>query len=512
MTKKYLCIDLKSFFASVECRELGLDPMTTNLVVADKSRTEKTICLAVTPSLKAYGIPGRARLFEVVQKVKYANAERLKKAPQNRFTGKSCNSLELNENPALELDYIVAPPQMAKYIEYSTRIYDVYLKYVAPEDMHIYSIDEVFIDITNYLATYNMTPHQLAMTIIRDVLKTTGITATAGIGTNMYLAKIAMDIKAKKMPADKDGVRIAELDEISYRKEMWDQTPLTDFWQVGKRTAKKLQQNRFFCMGDIARASLDKYLEDKLYKLFGVNAELLIDHAWGFEPCTIEDIMQYKPENKSLCEGQVLHLPYDFEAAKLIVREMLELLSLKLVSQKLVTNQIVLTVGYDIENLADAERRRKYTGEVTTDFYGRKVPKHAHGTANIGRYTSSTMLITNATLELFDKIVNKDLLVRRVNLSANHLICESDIPKGPDHEQLDMFSSYEEKQQMRENEEKLLQKERTLQDVALKIKERYGKNAILKGFNLQEGATTIQRNKQIGGHQAMAEEDKNGKV
>ena len=512
MNKKYLCIDLKSFFASVECRELGLDPMTTNLVVADKSRTEKTICLAVTPSLKAYGIPGRARLFEVIQKVRCVNAERIKKVAGGRFTGKSCNSTELSENPTLELDYIVAPPKMAKYIEYSTRIYDIYLKYVAPEDMHIYSIDEVFIDITNYLDTYNMTDYDLAMTIIGDILKTTGITATAGIGTNMYLAKIAMDIKAKKIPADKDGVRIARLDEISYRKELWEHTPLTDFWRIGKGTAKKLEQNRFFCMGDIARASLDKYLEDKLYKLFGVNAELLIDHAWGYEPCVIKDIMQYKPENKSLGEGQVLHQPYDFDGAKLIVREMLELLSLRLLSQQQVTDQIVLTIGYDIENLTDSQRRNRYTGEITTDFYGRKVPKHAHGTANIGRYTSSSMLITNATLDLFDKIVNKDLLVRRVNISANHIINEADIPPKSDFEQLDMFSSYEEKQLRREKEEKLLKKERAIQSATLKIKERYGKNAILKGFNLQEGATTIQRNKQIGGHQASVEEDNNGKI
>lgn len=512
MKKQYLCIDLKSFFASVECMELGLDPMTTNLVVADKSRTEKTICLAVTPSLKAYGIPGRARLFEVIQKVKYANNERIRKAPGRKFTEKSSNSIELNSNPSLELDYIVAPPQMAKYIEYSTRIYNVYLKYVAPEDMHIYSIDEVFIDITSYLNTYGKTAHELAMTIIRDVLKTTGITATAGIGTNMYLAKIAMDIKAKKMPADKDGVRIAELDEISYREELWEHTPLTDFWRVGKGYAKKLEDNGMYCMGDIARASLEKYREDKLYKLFGVNAELLIDHSWGYEPCTIADIMQYKPENKSLGEGQVLHCPYDFDGAKLIVREMLELLSLKLVSQKLVTDQIVLTIGYDIENLTDSERSRKYTGEITTDFYGRKVPKHAHGTANIGRFTSSTMLITNATLELFDRIVNKDLLVRRVNISANHIMNESDVEEKPKYEQLDLFSDYEEIQAQSEKEEKALKKERAIQKATLDIKERYGKNAILKGFNLQEGATTIQRNKQIGGHQAVVEEENNGKV
>lgn len=511
MNRKYLCIDLKSFFASVECMERNLDPMTTNLVVADKSRTEKTICLAVTPSLKSFGIPGRPRLFEVVQKVKYVNNERIRKAPGRKFEGKSYNAVELQNNPALELDYIVAPPQMAKYIEYSTRIYNVYLKYVAPEDIHIYSIDEVFMDVTSYLNTYKKTAHELAITMIRDVLKTTGITATAGIGTNMYLAKIAMDIKAKKMPADKDGVRIAELDEISYRKELWEHTPLTDFWRVGKGYARKLEANNLYCMGDIARASRDKFWEDKLYKLFGVNAELLIDHAWGYEPCTIEDIMQYKPENKSLGEGQVLHCPYDFDGAKLIVREMLELLSLKLVSQKLVTDQIVLTIGYDIENLTDRERSKNYTGEITTDFYGRKVPKHAHGTANIGKFTSSTMLITDATLELFDRIVNKDLLVRRVNISANHIKNEAYVVEQQEYEQLDLFSDYEEIQKQREKEEKALKKERAIQEATLEIKERYGKNAIIKGFNLQEGATTIQRNQQIGGHAAgdANEEDSN---
>lgn len=509
MEKQYLCIDLKSFFASVECIERGLDPMTTLLVVADKSRTEKTICLAVTPSLKAYGISGRARLFEVIQKVKYANNERLKKSPKRVFSGKSSNSEEL-KNPSLELDFIIAPPQMAKYIEYSTRIYNIYLKYIAPEDIHIYSIDEVFIDITNYLKVYGMSAHDLAMTIIRDVLKTTGITATAGIGTNMYLAKVSMDVKAKKMPADEDGVRIAELDEMSYRKELWEHTPITDFWRVGKGYAKRLEANNMHCMGDIARASLDKFGEDKLYKLFGVNAELLIDHAWGYEPCTIKDIMKYKPENKSLCEGQVLHCPYDFDGTRLIVREMLELLSLKLVSQKLVTNQIVLTIGYDIENLTDDERRRKYCGEITTDYYGRKVPKAGHGTANIGKYTASTILITKAVLKLFDDIVDRDLLVRRVNISANHIISEADVPETKTHEQLDLFSDYEQIQKDREKEELALKKERAIQKATLKIKERYGKNAVLKGFNLQEGATTIQRNKQIGGHLAEAEEDTNG--
>lgn len=512
MNKKYLCIDLKSFFASVECVERGLNPMKTNLVVADKSRTEKTICLAVTPSLKAYGIPGRARLFEVVQKVGYVNQERKRLSPKRKFEGKSYNATELKSNPSLELDYVIAPPQMAKYIEYSTRIYNVYLKYVAPEDMHIYSIDEVFIDITSYLKTYKMAAHELAVTIIHDVLKTTGITATAGIGTNMYLAKIAMDIKAKKMPADKDGVRIAELDEISYRKELWEHTPLTDFWRVGKGYAKKLEENNMHCMGDIARASLDKWGEDRLYKLFGVNAELLIDHAWGYEPCTIDDIRKYKPENKSLGEGQVLHCQYDFDKARLIVREMLELLSLKLVSQRLVTDQIVLTIGYDIENLTDSKRKLRYKGEITTDFYGRKVPKHAHGTANIGKFTSSTMLITDAALELFDKIVNKDLLVRRVNISANHIMNETDVVNRQSYEQLDLFTDYEEKESKRKKEEKALKKERAIQEATLEIKERYGKNAILKGFNLQEGATTIQRNRQIGGHQAENSEENNGQI
>ncbi len=510
-SKQYLCLDLKSFFASVECVERELDPMKTNLVVADKSRTEKTICLAVTPSLKSLGISGRARLFEVVQKVKCANQERIKKVPGRKFEGKSYHSDELQSNPALELDYIIAPPQMAKYIEYSTRIYDVYLKYVAHEDMHIYSIDEVFIDITNYLKTYEMTARELAMTIIRDVLKTTGITATAGIGTNMYLAKIAMDIMAKKMPMDQDGVRIAELDEMSYRKELWEHRPLTDFWRVGRGYAKRLDENNLYTMGDVARASLEPYGEDRLYRLFGVNAELLIDHAWGYEPCTIEHIRQYKPENKSMGEGQVLHCPYDFEGARLIVREMLELLSLKLVSQRLVTDQIVLTIGYDIENLTDVERRRNYKGEITTDFYGRRVPKHAHGTANIGRHTASTMLITNAALALFDEIVNRDLLVRRVNISANHIINESDVQEKQTYEQLDLFSDYNEIQKQREQEELALKKERTLQETTLTIKQRYGKNAILKGFNLQEGATTIERNKQIGGH-AAGGDGKDGEI
>ena len=500
--KQYLCIDLKSFYASVECIERDLNPLTTNLVVADDSRTEKTICLAVTPSLKAFGIPGRARLFEVVQKVRFINAGRLRKAPGGQFSGKSCNAVQLAQDPSLELSYIVAPPRMALYMEYSTRIYDIYLKYVSPEDIHVYSIDEVFIDITSYLNTYNLSSRELASKIIRDVLAETGITATAGIGTNLYLAKVAMDIKAKKIPADKDGVRIAVLDEMSYRRELWDHTPLTDFWRVGKGYARKLEANRLYTMGDIARCSLDKYGENKLYKLFGVNAELLIDHAWGWEPCTIADIRNYKTENKSLGEGQVLHCPYDFEKAKLIVREMLELLSLKLVEQRVVTDQIVLTIGYDIENLTNPEISRCYKGEVTTDRYGRKVPKHAHGTANIGKFTSSTMLIVNAAMELYDRIVNEKLLVRRVYISANHIVPEGSVLNKPKHEQLDLFTDYETMQKRMEKEEKELKKERAIQETTIEIKNRYGKNAILKGFNLQEGATTKDRNKQIGGHKA----------
>ena len=454
--RMYICIDLKSFYASVECIERNLDPMTTNLVVADASRTEKTICLAVSPALKSFGIPGRPRLFEVVQKVKAINNQRRWNAPNKKLEGESSNYLELKKNPSLALSYITAPPRMAYYMEYSTRIYNVYLKYIAPEDIHVYSIDEVFIDVTNYLTTYNLSARELAMKIIRDVLDTSGITATAGIGTNMYLAKIAMDIVAKKMPADKNGVRIAELDEMSYRRQLWSHRPLTDFWRIGKGYAKKLEENGLYTMGDIAAYSLVESGEDRLYKLFGVNAELLIDHSWGWEPCTIEDIRAYKPENKSIGSGQVLHCPYDFDKAKLIVREMTDLLVLDLVEKRLVTNQIVLTVGYDIENLINPEIKKLYKGEITTDNYGRKIPKHAHGTANIGRMTSSTMLIMKAVMELFDKIVNPNLLVRRVNISANHVIPESEVQQNQSFEQLDLFTDYEELQKKREQEEKSL--------------------------------------------------------
>ncbi len=498
--KIYLCIDLKSFYASVECIERGLDPMTTNLVVADSSRTEKTICLAVSPSLKSFGISGRARLFEVIQRVRDVNRERRLYAPNNRFAGKTSSYTELKKNPSLECDYIVAPPQMAYYMEYSTRIYNIYLKYIAPEDIHVYSIDEVFMDITGYLDIYKLSAHDLAMRIINDVLIETGITATAGIGTNMYLAKVAMDIMAKKMKADKNGVRIAFLDELTYRKELWTHRPLNDFWRIGKATAKKLEENGFYTMGDIAALSLNEYGEDKLYKLLGVNAELLIDHAWGWEPCEIRHIREYIPDNKSICSGQVLHCPYDFASAKLIVREMVELLALDLVEKRIVTDQIVLTVGYDTENLTN--KKIVYKGEVTTDAYGRKIPKHAHGTVNIGEQTSSTMLIMEKVMELYERILNPDLMVRRVNISANHIIPEENAQSTEVFEQLDLFTDYDKLERLEKRRKDELKKERALQEATINLRNKFGKNAVLKGMNLQKGATTRARNKQIGGHKA----------
>ncbi len=499
MEQKYLCIDLKSFYASVECIERGLNPLTTNLVVADKSRTEKTICLAVTPSLKAYGVPGRARLFEVVQKVREVNGQRKSEAPKRQFTGSSSDAVELANNKSLELDYIVAPPQMAYYMEYSTRVYNVYLKYVAPEDIHVYSIDEVFIDITHYLDTYKMNAHDFARMLIRDVLKTTGITATAGIGTNMYLAKIAMDIEAKHIPADEDGVRIAELDEMSYREKLWSHKPLTDFWRVGKGISKKLAQYGIFTMGDIARYSVAD--EDFLYKLFGINAELLIDHAWGWEPCTIADVKSYKPLTNSLSSGQVLQSPYPYNKAKLVTREMTELIALDLVEKGLVTDQIVLTIGYDIENLTNSTISDTYQGEIIVDHYGRKVPKYAHGTGNLTRKTSSARLIVDATMDLFDKIVNKSLLVRRITIAACKLERECEfLKKIP--EQLDLFTDYESLEKKRRQEEETLEREKRMQEAVLEIKKKFGKNAILKGMNLEEGATAKDRNSQIGGHKA----------
>lgn len=505
----YCAIDLKSFYASVECMDRGLDPMTTNLVVADASKTEKTICLAVSPSLKSYGIPGRPRLFEVIQKVKEVNNNRCRKAPNRTFTEKSYDNTALLSNPALELDYIIAPPQMAKYMEISTKIYEVYLKYIAPEDIHVYSIDEVFIDVTHYLDAYHCTAHELAIKMIRDVLATTGITATAGIGTNMYLCKIAMDIMAKKMPADKDGVRIAELDERTYREQLWSHKPLTSFWRVGKGIARKLEENGMFTMGDVARCSI--YNEELLYKLFGVNAELLIDHAWGWEPVTMDLIKSYRPETNSTSSGQVLTRPYAFEETKLVVREMTELMVLDLVDKGLVTNQIVLDINYDVENLTDPKRAAKYTGPITTDMYGRKMPKHAHGTQNLARYSSSTRLITEAVMELFDRVVDKDLLVRKINLTANRIIKESDIPADDGIEQMDLFTDYDALAKERAKETAALERERKMQVAMLGIKKRFGKNAILKGMNLQEGATAKTRNEQIGGHAAGPQEPEEAK-
>lgn len=499
--RTYLAIDLKSFYASVECRERGLDPLDTNLVVADESRTDKTICLAVTPSLKSYGISGRGRLFEVKQRVKEANAGRQHDAPGRKLKGSSYLFSELQEKPELAIDFIIAPPRMAYYMEYSTRIYEVYMKYVAPEDIVVYSIDEVFMDVTDYLNTYKLSPRDLAMKIILDVLETTGITATAGIGTNLFLCKIAMDIVAKHIPADKNGVRIAELDEMSFRRELWTHQPLTDFWRVGKGYAKKLEENGMFTMGDVARRSV--YDEDLLYRLFGKNAELLIDHAWGWEPCTVEAVKTYRPSTNSLGSGQVLHCPYDAKKAKLVLREMADLLVLDLVDKGLVTDQIVVTIGYDIENLTDPERSKKYHGAVVTDHYGRKIPKHSHGTANLGGHSSSTKKILTAVSELYDRIVDETLLIRRLNITANHVIIESSAPKKEDtYTQLDLFTDYAALEKEQDQERIELEREKKMQQAMLSIKKRFGKNAILKGMNLEEGATAKDRNAQIGGHKA----------
>ena len=499
--RTYIAIDLKSFYASVECRERGLDPMDTNLVVADESRTEKTICLAVTPSLKAYGIPGRARLFEVIQRVDAENAKRRRTAPGHCLTGSSCFSSELKASPALEIRYIVAPPRMAHYMEYSTRIYNIYLKYIAPEDIVVYSIDEVFMDVTGYLDTYGLSARELARTIILDVLQTTGITATAGIGTNLFLCKVAMDIGAKHITPDENGVRIAELDELSFRKSLWDHRPLTDFWRVGPGYARKLERCGLFTMGDVARCSIHN--EDLLYSLFGKNAELLIDHAWGWEPCTVAAIKAYKPSNNSLGSGQVLHCPYEHAKARLVVREMAEQLALDLVDKGLVTNQLVLTVGYDIENLTDPVRKRLYRGPVVTDRYGRQIPKHAHGTENLAGYTSSSKQLLESVSALFDRIVQQDLLIRRLNLVANHVISEADArQKEKEPEQLDLFTDYSAVQKEREEQQAEREKERRMQQTMMSIKKKFGKNAILKGMSLEDGATARDRNAQIGGHKA----------
>lgn len=484
--RTYIAIDLKSFFASVECVERGLDPLTTNLVVADVGRTEKTICLAVSPSLKAYGIGGRARLFEVLERLRQVNNERQYKAPLHRFTGKSASDIDLKAHPDWEVDFIAAPPRMSYYLKYSNRIYETYLKYVSADDIHVYSIDEVFIDATGYLASYRMTARELAMTMIRDVLHQTGITATAGIGTNLYLCKVAMDIVAKHIPADKDGVRIAQLDEMSYRRQLWNHRPLTSFWRVGKGTAQKLAFYGIDTMGKLARCSIEH--EEMLYNLFGVNAELLIDHAWGWEPCTISQIKAYRPETNSLSSGQVLTSPYTFNKARVVVHEMADAAALRLVSKHLVTDQLTLTIGYDVESLTNPDI--SYDGKIKTDYYGRKVPAHAHGTTKLERHTSSATVIADAIVALFDRIVNPGLLIRRMNISTDNVMDESRAA-ARQPEQLDLFTDYE-----------ALEREHRMQKTLLDIKNKYGKNAILKGLNFEEGATAIERNRQIGGHKA----------
>lgn len=498
--KAYLCIDLKSFYASVECVERGLDPMTTNLVVADSARTEKTICLAVSPSLKAYGLPGRARLFEVIQKITEINSQRRRFAPGKRLTGKSFDATELKAEPQLELDFITAVPRMGNYLKFSTDIYNIYLRFVAAEDIHVYSIDEVFIDITPYIGIKGMTPRMFAAQLISAVQNETGIIATAGLGTNMYLAKVAMDIEAKHAMPDENGARIAELDEMSYRKRLWNHKPVTDFWRIGKGYAAKLASVGLYTMGDIAKCSAGKqneyYNEELLYKMFGINAELLIDHAWGYEPCTMADVKAYKPAVNSISTGQVLHCPYDCRKARLIVKEMAELMSLDLVEKSSVTDRISLTIGYD-RDFSD-----KYTGEITRDYYGRKVPKHGHGTIRLDGYTSSTKLICKAAEELFDKIADKKLMIRRINLGADNVLSESDAKQRREYTQLDMFGNYEEQREQEHNFGAEREKERNIQNAILNIKKQFGRNAAIKGMNLKEGATTTERNRQIGGHKA----------
>jgi DNA polymerase V len=496
MDKAYIAIDLKSFYASVECVERGLDPLNTNMVVADISRTEKTICLAVTPALKAYGIPGRARLFEVVQRVKEINEYRITRTKEGIFTGKSFLRNELESNPELELDYIVARPRMATYMEYSTRIYQLYTKYVAPEDMHVYSIDEVFMDATEYIRTRNISARDFAKLIVADVLKETGITATVGIGSNLYLSKIAMDIIAKRAEPDGNGLRIGELDEAEYRSKLWNHEPLTDFWRVGKGYAQKLQKVGLRTMGDVARCSIggidEYYNEELLYKLFGVNAQLLIDHAWGWEPCTIKDIKAYQPESNSISMGQVLQCPYDYDSGKMIVREMTESLVLDLVDKGLVTNQMILTVGYDKDN-----QETTYIGEMKTDVYGRSIPKSGHGTGNLERYTSSTKLIMNAVMEIYERVVDRGLMVRRIYVVAAN-VRPGSVEESTAPQQLDLFGDWEENR----DESQELQREKRMQQTMLDIKKKYGKNAILHGTSYQEGATARDRNRQIGGHRA----------
>ena len=498
MDKTYMCIDLKSFYASVECRERNLDPLDTNLVVADEERTDKTICLAVSPSLKSYGISGRARLFEAKQKVREVNYQRKKDNHYKPFIGKSYINSELIKDSSLELDFIKAVPRMKLYMKYSTNIYNIYLKYIAPEDILVYSIDEVFCDITNYLKFYKMTAEELVMKMIEDVYNTTGITATAGIGTNMFLAKVAMDITAKKMLPNEFGVRIATLDERKFKEQLWNHKPLTDFWRIGKGYAKKLEDNKMYTMGDVARMSINN--EDLLFKLFGVNAEFLIDHAWGYEPCTIEQAKSYKPTSNSISSGQVLHCPYDYKKTKLIVKEMVDNLVLDLVEKKLKASQFVLTIGYDIDNLTNPKISKLYNGEITTDMYGRKIPKHAHGTINIDHKTSSTTIIMNEVLKLYDRITNPILLVRRINLVASNVVSEDKIENKPQRQQLDLFTNYQEQDELNKKQIEREKEDAKIQKTILDLKRRYGKNAILKGMNLEEGATAIERNREVGGH------------
>mgnify|MGYP002610889382 CR=1 FL=1 len=501
--RAYIAIDLKSFYASVECIERGLDPLTTNLVVANPSRTEKTICLAVSPPLKSYGVPGRPRLFEVIQRIREVNEERRRRAPGRQFRDKSWRNEELKADPSLAVSYLVAPPRMAHYMKWSTQIYQIYLRYVAPEDIHVYSIDEVFMDVTEYLGIYKVSPRELAKRIIRTVLEETGITATAGIGSNLYLCKVAMDIMAKHVQPDKDGVRIAELDEMSYREQLWAHRPLTDFWRVGRGYAKKLEAIGIYTMGDVARCSIGKpneyYNEELLYRMFGINAELLIDHAWGWEPCRMQDIKAYRPETNSICSGQVLQCPYSFEKARLVVREMAEAVALDLLEKKLVTDQLALTVGYDIENTAGGS----YHGETVTDRYGRKIPKHTHGTANLPRKTSSARSITDAVLGVYDAKVNSKLSIRRLTITANRLVGEDTAQQEPEAPvQFNLFDNVEVQEQRLQEEESKLKRERKIQEAMLDIKKKFGKNAILNGGSYLEGATAKERNKQIGGHKA----------
>ena len=507
MENYFIAIDLKSFYASVECVERGLDPLSTHLVVADESRTEKTICLAVTPSLKAYGISGRARLFEVVAGVKEINAARRINAKNHQFNSTSTDATICNSDPNVEVDFIRAVPRMQLYMDYSTKIYNIYLKYIAPEDIHVYSIDEVFIDVSHYLSTYKMTAKELALHMIKDILNETGITATAGIGTNLYLCKVAMDIVAKHMPANEDGVRIAQIDEYSYRKYLWNHKPLTDFWRVGRGYAKKLEAHGLYTMGDIARCSIgspnEYYNEDLLYEFFGINAELLIDHAWGWEPVSIADIKAYKPSTNSLSQGQVLHCPYEYDKARIVVSEMADALSLDLVDKKLMTDQIVLTIGYDINNLNEPNRLADFKGSIKVDHYGRRIPEHAHGTANFNSHTSSSREIIKLVDSLYERIVDKNLLIRRITLVANHVLAEDKVTNNsPLLGQLDLFTDYDKLEKETKKKEEELKKEKSIQKALLDIKKKYGNNAIVKGTNLQEGATAMDRNRQIGGHKA----------